>query len=141
MSSANLGDSGYMIMRQGEVFYKSTEQQHSFNFPFQLGTGSPTLPKDSDTEKHDIEKGDIVILGSDGLFDNLFLTEIARVVKNASSSTATDIAHALGDKAQRRAHSRHEKSPFSESIAKLGDYYPGGKLDDITIVVGIVNNV
>jgi protein phosphatase PTC7 len=38
--SANIGDSGYLIIRNEEgklvEYYKSEEQQHSFNFPFQV---------------------------------------------------------------------------------------------------------
>ena len=37
--SANLGDSGFMIVRDGKVLTKSKEQVHYFNAPFQL-----TLP-------------------------------------------------------------------------------------------------
>lgn len=41
--TVNLGDSGYMLLRKSgfdlvQVF-KSKEQTHSFNFPFQVGTG------------------------------------------------------------------------------------------------------
>jgi hypothetical protein len=38
--SANIGDSGYLIIRNegGKLVehYKSEEQQHSFNFPYQV---------------------------------------------------------------------------------------------------------
>lgn len=41
--TANLGDSGYMILRKEGLdlikIYRTKEQQHSFNFPFQVGTG------------------------------------------------------------------------------------------------------
>ena len=33
-------DSGFMILRNNELFYRSQEQQHAFNFPFQIGTDS-----------------------------------------------------------------------------------------------------
>lgn len=39
LHSANLGDSGFMVVRQNDVVFKSPSQQHSFNFPFQLGRG------------------------------------------------------------------------------------------------------
>lgn len=35
--TANLGDSGFIVVRHGEVVHKSEEQQHHFNTPFQLG--------------------------------------------------------------------------------------------------------
>lgn len=34
---ANLGDCVLLIIRAGDLFFRSTEQQHSFNFPVQLG--------------------------------------------------------------------------------------------------------
>lgn len=41
--TANLGDSGYMILRKEGLdlikIFRTKEQQHSFNFPFQVGTG------------------------------------------------------------------------------------------------------
>lgn len=41
LHAANLGDSGFMVIRGDQVVYKSPAQQHSFNFPFQLGRGGP----------------------------------------------------------------------------------------------------
>ncbi|KAF6037945.1 PPTC7 [Bugula neritina] len=34
--TANLGDSGYMVVRNGRILARSQEQQHYFNSPFQL---------------------------------------------------------------------------------------------------------
>jgi len=38
--SLNLGDSGYVIVRptneEVKIIYRSEEQQHSFNFPYQV---------------------------------------------------------------------------------------------------------
>ena len=46
--------------------------QHAFNFPLQLGTHSRDEPmKDAARYDVDVMKGDIVVLGSDGLMDNL----------------------------------------------------------------------
>lgn len=40
--SANLGDSGFLVIRSGEVIHRSEEQQHYFNTPFQLSV-PPTV--------------------------------------------------------------------------------------------------
>jgi hypothetical protein len=46
--------------------------QHAFNFPLQLGTHSRDEPmKDAKQYNVGVEKGDVVIVGSDGLMDNL----------------------------------------------------------------------
>jgi protein phosphatase PTC7 len=40
--SANLGDSGFLIIRDREVVHRSEEQQHYFNTPFQLAVAPPS---------------------------------------------------------------------------------------------------
>lgn len=44
---ANLGDCGISVIRHNDYIFRSEEQQHSFNFPYQLGTSSPDRPKDA----------------------------------------------------------------------------------------------
>ena len=39
LHAANLGDSGFMVVRRNKVAFKSRSQQHQFNYPFQLGRG------------------------------------------------------------------------------------------------------
>ena len=46
LHAANLGDSGFMVVRKSKVLYKSRSQQHQFNYPFQLGRGG-RFPFDS----------------------------------------------------------------------------------------------
>lgn len=46
--------------------------QHAFNFPLQVGPHSRDEPmKDAMRFDVGVKKGDIVVLGSDGLMDNL----------------------------------------------------------------------
>ena len=59
-------------------------QQHEFNCPYQLG--SPELVPETDTADDavvyelDAEQGDILVLGTDGLFDNMWNDELERIV-------------------------------------------------------------
>jgi protein phosphatase PTC7 len=50
LHSANLGDSGFAIIRNNKIIHKSQEQQHSFNQPYQLSIfmpdGDPDLVSD-----------------------------------------------------------------------------------------------
>lgn len=76
---ANLGDCSCSIIRGSppEYIFRSQEQQHSFNYPFQAGTNSQDTPrKDGQRFNIKVQKGDIVILSSDGLVDNLFDEDI-----------------------------------------------------------------
>jgi hypothetical protein len=38
LQAANLGDSGFLVIRDSKVVFRSPPQQHDFNFPFQLGS-------------------------------------------------------------------------------------------------------
>ena len=61
--------------------FKSPQQQHDFNFPFQLssGDGMSDPPEAASTFSVPMVENDIIIAGTDGLFDNVFTDEIARV--------------------------------------------------------------
>lgn len=41
LHACNLGDSGFLVVRGGEVVHRSDEQQHYFNTPFQLSIAPP----------------------------------------------------------------------------------------------------
>ena len=92
------GTAGYMRERQLprhlrkndlRIAYLSQQQLRSFNLPYQLGfsniPGTPNSfesPHDADTASIPIMVGDIIILATDGLFDNLDLDEIVEEVSN-----------------------------------------------------------
>lgn len=89
--TANIGDSGYAWIRKNkngsiELLFKSQEQQHSFNFPYQLmAPNSPYAEGDSPSlsikNKHHAQNLDYFIVGSDGLFDNIYLQEIIQDIE------------------------------------------------------------
>ena len=62
------------------TMYRSKEQQHQFNFPYQVGTSGDDPAKAEDLI-HDVEHNDIIILASDGLWDNLFDEMIVKCVR------------------------------------------------------------
>lgn len=74
-----VGDSGYCILRKGEndnkkysLFYESKSQQRRFNFPYQLGWSlNGDSPRVANNADHEVKEGDIVILATDGVLDNL----------------------------------------------------------------------
>ena len=43
LSSCNVGDSGYMLVRDKKVLFKSQSQSHRYNAPYQLGCTPPEL--------------------------------------------------------------------------------------------------
>ncbi|KAG0004679.1 hypothetical protein BGZ80_009673 [Entomortierella chlamydospora] len=90
---ANLGDCGVSVIRHNEFVFRTEEQQHSFNYPYQLGTGSTDHPSDALAFTVKVESGDIVVMGTDGIFDNLFdediLEEVVRCVSNVNTAPVT----------------------------------------------------
>lgn len=44
--TANIGDSGFLVVRDGEVVHRSQEQQHFFNTPYQLSLPPSELASD-----------------------------------------------------------------------------------------------
>ncbi|GAA5813107.1 hypothetical protein MFLAVUS_006576 [Mucor flavus] len=143
---ANLGDCGISVIRHNDYIFRSEEQQHSFNFPYQLGTSSPDRPKDAQSFTVAVEKGDIIIMGSDGLFDNLFDKEILSIVKSQLSTRFLSIepqkiSDALAERAKYVSSCKlNVDSPFQVRAVNEGLYYQGGKADDISVIVAIVND-
>ncbi|KAJ9048476.1 hypothetical protein DSO57_1034752 [Entomophthora muscae] len=148
---ANLGDCGVCVIRNGEFLFRSEEQQHAFNYPYQLGIVGGDNPLSGQRYNLKVKKGDIVIIGSDGLFDNLYDEDILETVQSSlrlqevgMTATRVEIQPALiAERLMLNArevaeNSRNVTSPFSERAAAEGLYHQGGKLDDITVVVGVV---
>ena len=75
LHTANIGDSGYMLLRKNGLdllkVFRSEELQHSFNFPFQVGTGGDD-PATATVEVHEVKNNDIIVMGTDGLWDNMY---------------------------------------------------------------------
>ncbi|XP_057969531.1 probable protein phosphatase 2C 55 isoform X2 [Malania oleifera] len=140
----NLGDSGFIVIRDGCTVFQSPVQQHGFNFTYQLESGSGAdLPSSGQVFTIPVLPGDVVIAGTDGLFDNLYNNEVTAVVVHATRAglgpqvTAQKIA-AL---ARQRAQDRNRQTPFSAAAQEAGFRYYGGKLDDITVVVSYITSL
>jgi protein phosphatase PTC7 len=91
---ANLGDSGFVQLRLNGVHAYSEPQTHAFNTPYQLSIVPASMlaraaafggaqlcdyPKDADVTQHNLKHGDILVLASDGVWDNLFNQDILRI--------------------------------------------------------------
>jgi len=163
---ANLGDSGFMLLRKGDrgmyVVTRSEEQQHSWNCPYQLTRLPDALlskfPKLSLDTAADCEQysftvcaGDLILLFTDGLRDNLHDREILHIVDHALSpifaelvglshhATPPDrVARAWALAAQERSLDPAAKVPFNEYSKRHGYECAGGKQDDITVVAAWV---
>ena len=168
MYTANVGDSGYMILIPvlkelpgGEetsfiydIVFKSEPQQHGYNFPFQLGSEGDNPRKVTQAKVHRMGYGAIVLTYSDGISDNLFQDEIKTLVNIYVNELkmksgiqirdfvpifdSTEMANRLNDRAYKKSIDTSAISPFQVDALNSGIIYPGGKSDDISIVVGMV---
>eukprot|EP00339_Tiarina_fusa_P026730 CAMPEP_0117010558 /NCGR_PEP_ID=MMETSP0472-20121206/9274_1 /TAXON_ID=693140 ORGANISM="Tiarina fusus, Strain LIS" /NCGR_SAMPLE_ID=MMETSP0472 /ASSEMBLY_ACC=CAM_ASM_000603 /LENGTH=335 /DNA_ID=CAMNT_0004713119 /DNA_START=50 /DNA_END=1057 /DNA_ORIENTATION=+ len=136
----NLGDSGFLLLRSDEqgprVVVRSKPQQHDFNTPYQLGCNLDTA---ADAEEYffKVRRGDVVVLATDGLFDNVYDEDIAR------EAFARDEPQARADHLARFAHNtarmQNSRTPFAEAYSQLsGTLMTGGKMDDVSVIVANV---
>ncbi|XP_020210966.1 probable protein phosphatase 2C 26 isoform X1 [Cajanus cajan] len=142
---ANVGDCGLKVIRNGHVIFSTSPQEHYFDCPFQLSServGQTYL--DAAVSNVELIEGDTIVMGSDGLFDNVFDHEIIPTIVRYK-----DVAEALANLASSHAMDSNFDSPYSLEARSRGFEPPlwkkilgmkltGGKLDDITVLVGQV---
>jgi hypothetical protein len=134
-----VGDCLIGIIRRNELVYRSSEQQHRFNYPFQLGPQSLTTPvKDAFRIDLPVQEGDVIVLATDGLGDNLWdedmLEEAAKWgtdVRGLSEALAKR-AKRISEIGLRDGEARLEETPFARKAAQEGGRtHVGGKQDGV----------
>jgi len=171
-----------MLVREGEVVWRSEEMWWDFNTPLQLGPSTHPSHMESSQLKagqklrgitpvtigHTITlpvlKGDIVILGSDGVGDNLWDEDVREEVRrfladpsvNSGAARPVDsptsplegktlaamLSEALCSRARRVSERRGEEDgevPFGRRAKEAGRKFRGGKVDDISVVVAVIS--
>nr|BAU61579.1 serine/threonine phosphatase, family 2C [Gonium pectorale] len=139
LSVSNLGDSGLLVLRGGAVAFHTPQQQHGFNFPYQIGSADSMSDSPSSAQRFVValQQGDLIVLGTDGLWDNCFDEEVASVLKYCGdrSMDVAKMAQVLAHYARHRASDSKFASPFAYAAFQAGYAYMGGKMDDITVIV------
>ncbi|CAD6215854.1 GSCOCG00000670001-RA-CDS [Cotesia congregata] len=148
--AANIGDSGFVIVRKGKVVHRSSEQQHYFNTPFQLSLPPPghsdlvlrDSPESADTSTFGVEDGDVILLATDGVFDNvpdqLLVTEMRKVEGERDPTKIQGVANTIAWMARSLAFDGNFLSPFAQSARQNGIEAIGGKPDDITVLLATI---
>ncbi|CAO2046711.1 unnamed protein product [Urochloa humidicola] len=139
---AYIGDSAFAVLRDSKIVHRSAQQQHRFNFPYQLDSSGDgdnlTKAKVGDMP---VEDGDVVVVGTDGLFDNMRDGQLESAVwlgtrLGFSLKNMADIVAAIAYKISRDKWAR---SPYSREYSKAyGRRVYGGKKDDITVIVAYI---
>ena len=167
---ASLGDCGTKVVRDGVVVFASKVQEHRFNQPYQLGSPRyhpSNVPDDAHRYNVIVQPGDVIVMGSDGLWDNLWDHELEQLVaeelekikggvvsggggdeKNGPrQEKMQELADRLAKVASKHSKDSRYTSPFAvekherlipEAVRKLMEDPQGGKLDDVTAVAAII---
>lgn len=128
--TANIGDSGYIVIRKGEIVHKSDEQQHYFNTPFQLSLPPPgnqqrvlsDSPESADRNSFPVEDGDVILVATDGVFDNVpkkLLLETLREVEGEKDAVKLQMtANSIALMARSLSFDSDFMSPFAINARK-----------------------
>lgn len=144
--SSYIGDSGFLILRRVskdfKCVYHSIEHCRSFNFPYQIGSSGDS-PNIALSTEHHIENNDIIIAGSDGLFDNLDDENIVNCVlpfvgDDDKVADLNLISEAIAEAAFQISIDPKSLSKFALNAKKNNIKFRGGKRDDITVIVAQV---
>mmetsp|Transcript_42889 Transcript_42889/g.52046 ORF Transcript_42889/g.52046 Transcript_42889/m.52046 type:complete len:108 (-) Transcript_42889:29-352(-) len=98
-----------------------------------------------------VELGDVIVVGSDGLFDNVSHDDINALVsdymklaetkKEKWSLSARYMARNITQHAYEVSLNKKVNTPYSMAASEAFNMvYSGGKKDDITVLVGIVDS-
>jgi serine/threonine protein phosphatase PrpC len=121
LNVANVGDSQLMVLRpRSGIVFISPDQENNDNCPYELGPGWHS-PSDGSVVDVVVAEHDVVVMGTDGLFDNMRKRDVlatlnAHLRADVSEIDCADVATALGTLARKN----------------------GWKCDDITIIVAQV---
>ncbi|GBF90533.1 serine threonine phosphatase [Raphidocelis subcapitata] len=163
--AANLGDSGFLVARGGAVLARSKPLQHFFDCPLQLGAypefvDATDTAAQADVFEVPLRRGDVIIAGSDGLWDNVYDPEVLERLP-ATPDEAQAAAESIAALARRHASDPEFASPYAKEALLQGFDLPwfekikgasfkdgrlelatltGGKQDDITVLVAVVED-
>ncbi|KAM7508941.1 hypothetical protein LguiA_019394 [Lonicera macranthoides] len=135
--------------------YLNTESEGS-STAFGGNTSGDSPINSGEEMKVAVEAGDVVVVGSDGLFDNVYSDEIEDVVglslkymkeeeeeeeeeedKNSNGMIRV-LAWSLAKFALMRALDENVVSPFERAALRAGFEHTDGKYDDITVIVAYI---
>jgi protein phosphatase PTC7 len=120
---ASLGDCGTRIVRDGTVIFASKVQEHRFNQPYQLGSPRfhpSNVPEDAHRYSIVVQPGDVIVMGSDGLWDNLWDHELESLVAEELEKMAAVVgARGGGDGISRHYKGQEKVQELVDNLAKL----------------------
>jgi protein phosphatase PTC7 len=139
LQALNVGDSCCMVVRDGKVTAKTREISHYWECPYQLSEDSPDQPKDGTKLNVELISGDVIIMGSDGIFDNVDDDQLLELVAQNSGLKPTSLAKKICDVSRKVSLDKTAVTPYSKQAKRRGDpdYRDGlgGKVDDVSCII------
>ncbi|KAF3454856.1 hypothetical protein FNV43_RR05304 [Rhamnella rubrinervis] len=140
MKIANVGDCGLRVIREGRTVFSTSPQEHSFDCPFQLSSevvGQTYL--DAMVSNVELMEGDVIVMGSDGLFDNVFDREIVSTISRYKE--VSEAAKALANLAKTHSVDTNFDSPYALEARSKGFDVPKWKKVLGMKLTGMVENL
>lgn len=141
LRALNLGDSVCLVLRDGAVAARTREIIHYFDCPYQLSDDSPDRPRDATSLSSEIFRGDVIVAGSDGVFDNLSDADVCGIVAGLGpKAKPVTIANKIVERSRAVSLDPGAVTPYS-TVARGKRGYEmykdgsGGKVDDVSCVV------
>ena len=137
LRALNLGDSACVVIRDNQVLTKTREISHYFDCPYQLSVDSPDRPRDGTKLNIELNKGDLILMASDGIFDNLTDDQLVEITQ--MEPQISKLAKRVSEFSRKVSLDQTAATPYARQAKKFGD--PdfadglGGKVDDVSCVV------
>ncbi|XP_030381691.1 protein phosphatase PTC7 homolog [Scaptodrosophila lebanonensis] len=150
LHAANIGDSGFLVLRNGAIVCRSREQQHFFNTPYQLSMPPPGHnlqvlsdgPECAEILCLAVKPGDVILLATDGIFDNVsddLLLQVVSELEGVNDPVQLQMAaNCLALMARMLSFNSDYISPFTLNARRNNIEAIGGKPDDITVILATV---
>ncbi|KAG1681171.1 hypothetical protein FOA52_015614 [Chlamydomonas sp. UWO 241] len=153
LHAANLGDSGFMVLgpphgsrgqmssHELEVRFRSAQLEHEFGRPYQIGHHvHASKVSDADLVSFYVCRGDVIVMGSDGLLDNVSDERIAALLTSllAQGAGPARMVQELTRIAYEASVDKRADTPYArDASSAFNMVYNGGKKDDITVLVAL----
>ncbi|CAG2185721.1 PPTC7 [Mytilus edulis] len=111
--------------------------------PSQQGLVLSDSPSMADSSSFPVEEGDVIMLGTDGLFDNLTEDMLLRHIsqlQDPQPESVQQTASCIAEEAHLLSFDENYLSPFALSAIDMGIDFIGGKPDDITVVIAKITS-
>lgn len=153
LNVANLGDSWCGVFRDSKLAFQTKFQTVGFNAPYQLavipkhilddaerrgGSFIMNKPSDADDYTFKLQKNDVVVLATDGVTDNISIEDMEIFLRDKAETNQDlqGVAQEFVSNVVALSKDPSFPSVFAQEYSKMsGQFYVGGKEDDITVVV------